>query len=176
MFAHSFIQVQIKENTKALCHWPLWGESTGDRWIPLTMDQWCKKCFHLMTSSWTLQWCHNGHDGISNHQPNDCLLVYSGQTKSYASLAFVRGIHWWPVDSPHKGPVTQKNVWSILMGVCPSHVWCDSIMGSPCSQVGDSHLWGKADWDSSLPSLPLWLGRTPQAGHSHRSYTGTHRD
>ena len=23
-------------------------------------------------------------------------------------LAFVRGIHWWPVDSPHKGPVMQK--------------------------------------------------------------------
>ena len=21
---------------------------------------------------------------------------------------FVRGIHWWPVDSPHKGPVMQK--------------------------------------------------------------------
>ena len=25
-----------------------------------------------------------------------------------ASLAFVRGIHRWPVDSPHKGPVTGK--------------------------------------------------------------------
>ena len=25
-----------------------------------------------------------------------------------ASLAFVRGIHWWPVNSPHKWPVTQK--------------------------------------------------------------------
>ena len=24
------------------------------------------------------------------------------------SLAFARGIHWWPVDSPHKGPVTWK--------------------------------------------------------------------
>ena len=28
--------------------------------------------------------------------------------QSSASLAFVRGIHWWPVDSPHKGPVTRK--------------------------------------------------------------------
>ena len=27
---------------------------------------------------------------------------------SPASLAFVRGIHWWPVNSPHKGPVTRK--------------------------------------------------------------------
>ena len=43
-------------------------------------------------------------------------IVYStvcpgaNQTKhqSYASLAFVRGIHRWPVNSPHKGPVTRK--------------------------------------------------------------------
>ena len=30
--------------------------------------------------------------------------------QSYAPLAFVRGIRWWPVNSPHKGPVTQKMV------------------------------------------------------------------
>ena len=28
--------------------------------------------------------------------------------QSSASLAFVRGIHRGPVNSPHKGPVTQK--------------------------------------------------------------------
>ena len=28
--------------------------------------------------------------------------------QSYASLAFVRGIQRLPVNSPHKGPVTQK--------------------------------------------------------------------
>ena len=28
--------------------------------------------------------------------------------QSSASLAFVRGIHWGPVNSPHKWPVTQK--------------------------------------------------------------------
>ena len=28
--------VQIKENIKALRHWPLCGEFTGDRWILLT--------------------------------------------------------------------------------------------------------------------------------------------
>ena len=40
--------------------------------------------------------------------------VYSGtdQRKHQisASLAFVRGIHRWPVDSPHQGPVTRKMV------------------------------------------------------------------
>ena len=38
--------------------------------------------------------------------------VYSGldqrKHQSSASLAFVRGIHRWPVNSPHKGPVRRK--------------------------------------------------------------------
>ena len=40
--------------------------------------------------------------------------VYSGadqrKLQSSASLAFVRGggVHWWPVISPHKWPVTRK--------------------------------------------------------------------
>ena len=38
--------------------------------------------------------------------------VYSGadqrKLQSSASLAFVRGIHQWPVNSTHKGPVTRK--------------------------------------------------------------------
>ena len=38
-FTELFIQAQMKENIKAPRHWPLWGEFTGDRWIPLTKDQ-----------------------------------------------------------------------------------------------------------------------------------------
>ena len=38
--------------------------------------------------------------------------VYSGtdqrKHQSSSSLAFVWGIHWWPVNSPHKWPVTRK--------------------------------------------------------------------
>ena len=44
-------KVQIKENIKELRHWPLRGEFTGDRWIPLTKGQYRGKCFDLMTSS-----------------------------------------------------------------------------------------------------------------------------
>ena len=40
------------------------------------------------------------------------LTVYSGadqrKHQTSASLAFVRGIRRWPVNSPHKGPVTQE--------------------------------------------------------------------
>ena len=38
--------------------------------------------------------------------------IYSGadqrKYQSSASLAFVRGIHRWPVNSPHKGPIARK--------------------------------------------------------------------
>ena len=61
----------------------------------------------------TLQWRHNGHDGVSNHQPHDCFLNrYSDadqrKHQSSAPLAFVRRIHRGSVNSPHKGPVTRK--------------------------------------------------------------------
>ena len=37
------------------------------------------------------------------------LGAYQRKHQSSASLAIVRGIHWWPVNSPHKGPLTRKN-------------------------------------------------------------------
>ena len=71
-------------------------------------------CYHSSIpwdrkGGWTLQWSHKtytGRDGVSNHQPHDCLL--NRLYKAPASLAFVWGIHRWPVNSPHKGPVTRK--------------------------------------------------------------------
>ena len=82
------------------------------------------------TPSVTLHWRHNDHDGVSNHQPHDCLLNrYSGsdQRKHQSSvlLAFGRGIHRGPVNSPHKWPVTRKmfpfdDVIMNLHDPCPS--------------------------------------------------------
>ena len=64
-------------------------------------------------SKYSLQWRHNGCDGVSNHQPHHFYsTVYSGadqrKHQSSASLAFVCGIHRWPVNSAHKWPVTRK--------------------------------------------------------------------
>ena len=55
----------------------------------------------------TLQWRHNGHDGVSNHQPHSS-GAYQRKHQSSASLAFVRGNHLRPVNSLHKWPVTRK--------------------------------------------------------------------
>ena len=37
-----------------------------------------------------------------------CSWVDQRKHQSSASLAFVKGIHQWPLNSPHKGPVTRK--------------------------------------------------------------------
>ena len=67
----------------------------------------------LSLKSSPLLWRHNGRDGFSNHQPDDCLLNCTFRRRSkkhqrFALLAFVRGIHRWPVNPPHKYPVTRK--------------------------------------------------------------------
>ena len=61
----------------------------------------------------TLEWRHNGRDSVSNHQHHDCSLnrllsADHRKHQSSASLAFVRGIHRWPMNSPHKWPVPRK--------------------------------------------------------------------
>ena len=67
----------------------------------------------LFLKSFSLWWRHNGHDGVWNTSLTIVYsTVYSGadqrKYQSSASLAFVRGIHWGPVNSPHKWPVTRK--------------------------------------------------------------------
>ena len=56
-----------------------------------------------------LQWRNNGRGGVSNYQPHHCLLNrLFRRTSKKTSLACVRGIHRWTVNSPHKWPVTRK--------------------------------------------------------------------
>ena len=61
-----------------------------------------------------LQWRPNERDGVSNHRRLHCLFnCWFGadqrrKHQSSASLAFVRWIHRWRVNSPHKRPATRK--------------------------------------------------------------------
>ena len=52
-----------------------------------------------------------------------CSVADQRKHQSSASLAFVRGIHRRPVNSPHKGPVTRK----MIPSSCLSPVWQDII-------------------------------------------------
>ena len=60
-----------------------------------------------------LQWCHNDHDSVSNHQPRGCLLnrLFRRRSKKTSKLrvtGLCAGNSPGPVNSPHRGPVTLK--------------------------------------------------------------------
>ena len=61
----------------------------------------------------TLQWRHNEHDSVSNHQPHGCLLnqLFRRRSKKTSKLRVTGlcvGNSPGPVNSPHKGSVTRK--------------------------------------------------------------------
>ena len=65
--------------------------------------------------SCALRWLHNELVGVSNHRRLDCLLnrLFRRITKEAPKLRITglcEGNQRWPVDSPHKGPMTRR--WS----------------------------------------------------------------
>ena len=113
-------------------------------------------------SSWaifvSLQWRHNGRDGVSKNQAHHyCSTVYSGadqrKLQSSSSLAFVRGNHRWPVNSPHKWPVTREifpfdyvimcrdHVSEVSLRISwPTYVKCGTIL--QCIEIWKYNEWG----------------------------------
>ena len=76
----------------------------------------CCQIIHDFTTLYTrtaLQWRHNDHDGVSNHQSLRCLLnrVFKRRWKKTSNLrvtGLCAGNSPGPVNSPHKGQVTRK--------------------------------------------------------------------
>ena len=67
----------------------------------------------LYMSYLPLHWRHKDRDGVSNHQPHDCLLnlLFRRRSKKTSKLRVTGlcvGNSPGPVNSPHKGPVTRK--------------------------------------------------------------------
>ena len=97
--------------------------------VPCTWDAPC-----------TLRWRHNERDGIWNHQPHDCLLsrLFRRRSKKTSKLR-VTGLCAgnWPVNSPHKGPVTRKlfpfddvimiSVFTVVRGTPVYQVWLNIL-------------------------------------------------
>ena len=73
-------------------------------------------CIHYLRNrdhEFTLRWNHNERDGVSNHQPHDCLLnrLFRRRSKKTPKLrvtGLCKGIHGWPVNCPHKAPFMRK--------------------------------------------------------------------
>ena len=107
------------------------------------------------TGTSALWWRHNGRDGS---QINSLTIVYSTvysgadqrKHQSSASLAFVRGIHRWPVNSPYKWPVTRKmfpfdDVIMVMQQICHRLLsWWYTVSSSMIRNNAvnfDSHYW-----------------------------------
>ena len=73
----------------------------------------CRFHWSNQATSHTLHWRHNGHDCVSNHQPQDCLLDLffrrrSKRTPKLRVTGLCAGNSPGPVNSPHKWPLTRK--------------------------------------------------------------------
>ena len=93
--------------------------------------------------------------------------VYSGadqrKQQNSASLAFVRGIHQWPVNSPHKGPVTRKmfpfddvimeNSGGVTKAICPIPLF------SPIFHHCQNTAWSPIEYSVSFIQF---LSQSPQ--------------
>ena len=67
-------------------NWYTYHSTYSSRWF-----QWhCGDC----VLGWSLQWRHNGNDGVSNHQPRDCLLsdLFKAQIKEN-----IKAPRHWPL-------------------------------------------------------------------------------
>ena len=78
--------------------------------IPMGSNQ-TRRCNWIREMTWNL-YTRRVRGRMNAKQHGFKMTFYSGadqiKHQSSASLAFVRGIHRWPVNSPHKGPVMRK--------------------------------------------------------------------
>ena len=100
-------KIFIVKVSRVFCEWNAFGVRLSYwNWLLKVLFSQCTRTLA------TFSWCYNGRDEVSNHQPHDCSTVHSAadqrKHQSSPSLAFVRAIHPWAVNSPHKWPVTQK--------------------------------------------------------------------
>ena len=126
-------------------------KSTDDQKVYTTIS--LQRCYHLnfvinimalQMPPVPLRWRHNGHDGVSNRQPHHCLLnrLFGCRSKKTSKLHVtglcVRGIHRWPVNSPHKWLVTQRKMFpfdDVIM-----HKLKTNYMSSWCLQMSNRLL------------------------------------
>ena len=127
--------------------------------------------------SLSLRWRHDGRAGVSTHQPHECLLNFlfrhrSKKTSKLRVTCLCEGNSPWPVNSPHKGPVTRKmlpfddvimleNAWYYIWYYIARAMWlllrtngrfeCYSVTGSGmCMLCSD----GWPDW---FPKVDQWV-------------------
>ena len=172
---------------------PLYGEFTGHQWIPLTkasdaeLDVFFDLC---LNKQWRRRWFDTQSRSLSRHCNDlygDVIMstiasqftslaivsstVYSDadqrKHQSSASLAFARGLHRGPVNSPHKWPVTRKMLPfdDVIMSMKSDTLSCvrlclnsshKSNMGSSNARIRLLIKILSAEYLSGVSRLPYW--------------------
>ena len=107
-----------------------------------------------VTSAWrtsicgkrySLQWCHNEHDGVSNHQPHDCLLnpLFRCRSKKTSKL-HVAGL------CVGNSPVTGEFPAQRASNAENVSIWWRQH-GEPCSLNCQRELQSTLKWSKRLP-------------------------
>ena len=96
---------------------------------------WGTKARHISEATWALRHIKS---------PPNCYYMFTSMTmlkQRYVKIphywSFVRGIDWWPLDSPHKGPVIREPLhWCLLF---PSLSKIFQLFF--CPLIPDTHLY-----------------------------------
>ena len=127
LFIQPFVQAQIKENIKAPRHLPLYGEFTGDRWIPAqrasnTENVTISWRHHVLgpeqsrpqqiTTQWNLQWRHisvmaSQLTGVMASRVDSLFNSFIGLTSKETPMPRKPLV---TVDSPRKRPRNSESV------------------------------------------------------------------
>ena len=121
----------------------IWSHDICDRLVhigstPVHCYIW--QCAWVLLPMGTLQWRHNGHDIVSNHQPHDCLLNRlsrrrSKKTSKLRVTGLCAGNSPGTGEFPHKWPVARKmfSFDDVIMLYCHLNIalwWYSVVFGT----------------------------------------------
>ena len=160
-------------------NWCIFFWTSDPTWSPLKLQFRIGQLsmYHTVSS---LQWRHNDHDSISNHQPHGCLLnrLFGRRSKKTSKprvTGLCTGNSPGSVNSPHKGPVMRK-----------MFPFDDVVMPDICIYYIELAIWNIKPWYNiltkhlSLHRYMLKYGFYPilkastaiKRCHDHTSYLG----
>ena len=126
--------------------------------------------FYFECRAQSLQWRHNDHDSVSNHQPHGCLLNRlfrrgSKKTSKLRVTGLCVGNSPGPVNSPHKGPVKRELfpfddviMWFSKCSVCLKMKIEEQMSFSTNINNGMSDLWW---YITNTDDISSWLIKSP---------------
>ena len=159
-----------EESTRAgqTIHSCIWRTRVGAVEVEATIRVWVATWFGATRTRQVHQSCNHYDDvimGAMASQITSVTIVYSTvysdadqrKHQSSASLAFVRGIHRGPVNSPHKWPVTQK--MSSFDDVIMQRRELGNISILPANAQRNKHVVITSFWRNNYMFISFGVGR-----------------